>query len=69
MADGEQPSRTWDNRVFEDVLRLGLIGVPLLFKACLVAIKGDWKEVAETFSIQQLDDEVSSVLRVLVHNG
>ena len=49
MADGEHPSRTWDNCVFEDLLRLGLIGVPLLFKACLVAIKGDWKEVAETF--------------------
>ena len=49
MADGEQPSRTWDNRESEDVLRLGRIGVPLLFKGCLVAIKGDWKEVAETF--------------------
>ena len=49
MADGEQPRTKWDGRVFEDVLRLGLAAAFLLFKACLVAIKGDWKEIAETF--------------------
>ena len=49
MADGKQPRTKWDGRVFEDALRLGLAGEFLLFQACLVAIKGDWKEIAETF--------------------
>ena len=48
MADGEHPFAKWDGSPFEDVLRLGLVGCPLLFRACLVAIKGDWKEVAES---------------------
>ena len=48
MADREHPSTKWDGSPFEDVLRLGLVGCPLLFRACLVAIKGDWKEVAES---------------------
>ena len=39
MADQEHPFAKWDGSPFEDVLRLGLVGCQLLFRACLVAIK------------------------------
>ena len=50
MAIGDQPSTNWDYSLFEDHIRLGLVGAQLLFTAGLCAIKGDWQEFCHTFA-------------------
>ena len=52
MAAGKNPLTAWDGSAFNDYIRASpsVAGMPLLYIACLCAIKGDWQEFCSTFA-------------------
>ena len=52
MAAGENPLTAWDGSAFNDYIRASpsVAGTPLLYIACLCAIKGDWQEFCSSFA-------------------
>ena len=61
-AAGINPSRTWDEQMFTDTIRLGTAGVELLYSLAMVAIKGDWMEFCSTFAFSNWNTILSPCL-------